>query len=193
MEAIKGYEQAKVIVAKEQLPKGGYKLKVMDAEEVKTDKAHYLKISFDIADGVYIGFYKQDYISQQTEDKRWRGFINVFIPKESDTYYEQNLSRFKTIMADFEQSNNNFHWDWDEKKLKGKMIGGVFGSEEWEYDGKTGMRTVCRYLTNIEAIEQEKYKIPADKLLKGSASAAASPEPKGADFVLTDDDDDLPF
>ncbi len=191
MEAIKGFENAKVITAREQLPKGGYILKVLDVKEEKTDRAHYLRISFDINDGEYIDFYKRDYQNQQSEDKFWRGFINLFIPKEGDTYYEQNLSRFKTVIADFEASNNNFHWDWDETKLKGKIIGGVFGLKEWEFNGSRGFKTECRFLTSVEAIQQGKFKIPADKLLSGSASATSKPEDN---FTLVPgDDDDLPF
>lgn len=191
MEMIKGFAEAKIIEGKDRLPVGGYKLKIMDVEEVKTDRAHYLKISFDIADGMYIGYYADDYRNQTTEDKRWKGVTNIFIPKEGDTYYEQNLSRFKTVISNIEESNGNYHWDWNEKGLKDKLVGGVFGEEEWEYDGKSGMRTSCRYLTSISAIEEEKFKIPAPKYKNGS-SATTSAETKPA-FVLSEEDDDLPF
>ena len=192
MEAIKGYENAKVIAAREQLPKGGYILKVLDVKEEKTDRAHYLKISFDINDGEYIDFYKRDYQNQQCEDKYWKGFINVFIPKEGDTYYENNLSRFKTIISDFEESNNNFHWDWDETKLKGKVIGGVFGVEiKAKEDGSTYSYTLCRYLTSVENIQQGKFKMPADKYKNGaSPTSATKPEDN---FTIDTDEDNLPF
>lgn len=185
MQKFKGYETAQAYVERERLPIGGYILKIMDAEEKKYDWGSILLISIDIADGDYEGYYAEDYRSQQQEDKKWKGIYRLMLPKDDGSEKDQwTMRSFKTAIQAIEDSNNGFHWDWDEKKLKGKAVGGLFRNKEYEYNGKTGFFTECCALRNVESIKSGKFKVPTDKLLNKASSS-------GIDIPLSDND--LPF
>ena len=145
---------------------------------------------FDIADGDHKGHFAEQYRANTNEDKKWRGTYNAFIPDEGSQYYEDNLNRFKTMMANIEDSNEGYHWDWDEKKLKGKMCGVLFGEKEFEtVNGDVIILTECRGIRSVECIREGKYKIPALKTLNKSSAPSAT----GYTPVSTADDDDLPL
>ena len=69
MKQFSGYK-AEAPVRKEKLPAGGYVAKIMDAREVEYSWGSVLLISFDIAEGEHKDFFKNDYRSQQQEDKK---------------------------------------------------------------------------------------------------------------------------
>ena len=198
MQQLKGYETAKVITGGiPQLPKGGYIAKILDCKEESSASGYnWLAISFDISEGEHKGHFAEQYRANTNENKKWRGTYNAFIPDESSQYYEENLNKFKTMIANIEESNPGYHWDWDETKLKGKAIGVLFGEKEFETDnGDVLIITKCRGIRSVECIKNGKFKVPALKTLSGSASAhttsAASSAPTG--FNAIDNDDDLPF
>lgn len=191
MKQLKGYSEAKVISGGfPQLPKGGYVAKIMDCKEESKNGYSWLAFSFDIAEGDHKGHFAEQYRANTNEDKKWRGTYNAFIPDEGSQYYEDNLNRFKTMMANIEDSNEGYHWDWDEKKLKGKMCGVLFGEKEFEtVNGDVIILTECRGIRSVECIKEGKYKIPALKTLNKSSAPSAA----GHTTVSTADDDDLPF
>ena len=153
MKALKGYEKAKVILGSVQLPKGGYIAKIMDCKEESKNGYTWLAFSFDIAEGEFKGHFASQYRANTNEDKKWRGTYNAFIPDEGSQYYEDNLNRFKTMMANIEESNEGYHWDWDESKLKGKMCGVLFGEKEFEtVNGDVIIVTECRGIRSVECI-----------------------------------------
>ena len=189
MRQIKGYENAKVLSAGfPQLPKGGYVAEILDCKEESKNGHSWLAISFDICEGEHKGHFKEQYKANTNENKKWRGTYNAFIPQEGSQYYEDNLNRFKTMIANIEESNNGFHWDWDESKLKGKNIGVIFGEKEFETsDGDVIIITECRGLRSVECIRNGKYKVPNLKTLSSNRSVQADT------FTVIVDDDDTPF
>lgn len=174
MRHLTGYDNAKAMTGESaQLPKGGYVVKIMDCKEIFGEKNgnhySYLNFSFDVIEGDYKGHFANVYNSSINEDKKWKGVYNHFIPQEGSMYYEENLTKFKTMMVNFEESNEGFHWDWDEKKLKGKIIGIVYGEKEFKTsDGNVITITEPKYFTNVERIRTGKYTIPSLKKLQGS-------------------------
>ena len=193
MEKLKGFENAKVITGGvPQLPKGGYIAKILDCkEEQSTTGYHWLAISFDIAEGEYKGHFAEQYRANTNENKRWRGTYNAFIPDESSQYYEENLNKFKTMIANIEESNSGYHWDWDETKLKGKMVGVLFGEKEFQTEGNgVIIVTECRGIRSVECIKEGKFKMPALKTLGNAPSVSTA---SSNSFAAVDNDDDLPF
>ena len=114
---------------------------------------------------------------------------STLIPQEDSQYYEDNLTKFKTLMTNFEESNNGYHWDWDENKLKDKLIGVVYGEEEFKPQDKdeTIMLSRPRFFTSIQAIKDGKFKIPKPKMLKKDSNSDFLAEMKNAS------DEGLPF
>lgn len=187
MRAYSGYRKGTPTQEKEKLPSGGYVLKILDAEEVNYQWGSVLKISFDIAEGEQKDFYKKDYRSQQ-EPKKWKGTRQLTIPADGDE--DRNKDYFANQIACIEASNPGYEFDFDEKKLKGKLVGAVFAEKEYEFDGKHGFFVTCRGFRTVDAIRGGKFKVPDRLLLKkisGSSVEGFYPMDNSAD------DEDSPF
>lgn len=176
---------------REILPAGGYVAKIMDATVISYDWGDVLKVDFDIAEGEYKGFFATDYRNNTNDDKKWRGTYRINIPNESNQYFDSQRKSFNNFIACLEETNNGFHWAWDETALKGKGIGVLFRNKEWEYNGSTGWTTECCAVTTAKDIREGNFKMPKDKPLK--AKAANTGVNSETTFAPVDDDVDLPF
>lgn len=192
MRAFAGYEKARIITDTERIPVGGYVVKILNAEEVTfKNGGRGLKLSFDVVDGDYKDFFKKNYEQQRQEDRKWKGNIMLFVPKEDGSEMDEwTANKFKTNMSAIEESNSGYHWDWNEQGLKGKVVGAVFRNKEYEDNGSTRFFSECCQLKTVEAIREGKYKIPKDKLLNKVNTNAPDGNIEG--FIPTDDED-LPF
>ena len=196
MQKLKGFETAKVITGGiPQLPKGGYIAKILDCKEESSATGYnWLAISFDISEGEHKGHFAEQYRANTNENKKWRGTYNAFIPDEASQYYEDNLNKFKTMIANIEESNPGYHWDWDESKLKGKEIGVIFGEKEFESENNgVIIITECRGIRSVDCIKDGKFKMPALKTLNGAPSVKSTAQNTGFTDMGAVDDDDLPF
>lgn len=204
MRPFKDYETTQTITGSRQLPVGAYICTILKAEEkvYNTSKGgewHKLEISFDIAEGENKGFYAADYRAQTGEDKKWKGVIRLNVPNDDGSEMDAwNKRSFKTNMQAIEESNNGYHWDWNEAQLKNKTVGIVFRSEEWEYNGRSGWRTAAFKFIPAADVKSGNFKIPDPKPLKGKASAPqpvvnASALPDMSDFEDIISDSPLPF
>lgn len=184
------YNQAKAYTNQAKLPAGAYKLKVKQVkyEDGKDGKSDVIIFAFDIIEGEFKDFYQQEFDANTNEDKKWKGTYRLYVPTDDGSEKDEyTMRRFKSVMTGFEEANNGFVWAWDEKKLKGLTIGGVFGEREWEYNGRTGMRTECSYFCSVDYLA--KAKIPAPKYLTREASVNTS----GFAPIPDDTADELPF
>lgn len=190
MKKFNGYEETKVFAGGSRLQKGGYVLRVLKAEEVIYSWGSVLKIDFDIEEGEYKGFYQNNYANQEQEDKKWKGSYRLPIPKDDGSEKDAwTKSGFKMTMQIFEKSNPGFKWDWDEKKLMGKLIGGLFNEKEWEINGNTGWYTQCKAFTDVERIRKGDYILPKNEPLKNKKQQADSDGFTNADTTQ----EELPF
>lgn len=98
-------------------------------------------------------------------------------------------SVFKAFTEAVEDSNQGYHWDWDETTLKGKLFGCLFRREEWEYKDKSGWKTQPFRAASVSTIRENKFEIPKDKPLKNKSTV----QPEGEGFEEIMDDGDLPF
>lgn len=191
MKPFSGYEAKKKAV-REILPAGGYVVKVLDVKEQNYTWGNVLEVSFDIIEGPHAGFFASDYKNNINEDKKWRGKYRLNEPKEDGTKEDGwTINTFNGAMYAFEDSNGGFHWDWDEKKLKGLTVGALFRRKEWKYNGQTGWTTECCELIPAQDVRENNFQIPKDKPLKNK-STARSAMPAGFEEIV-DDDDDPPF
>jgi len=105
-------------------------------------------------------------------------------------YYQtikgDSLQYFKGFILAIEKSNPGYKWDWDEKKLSGKLFGGVFGQEEFRAgDGSIKLATKCRWVRSVEQV-REGVDIPDVKRLNNLSIDTTI-------WAPPDDDNDLPF
>lgn len=192
MKPFSGYEARKK-VAREQLPVGGYVVRVLDVHEQLYSWGNVLELSFDVTEGPYAGFFAADYKNNANEDRKWRGKYRLKEPKDDGTKEDGwTKNTFNGAMYAFEDSNNGFHWDWDEKKLKGLTVGALFRRKEWKkQDGTTDWCIECFALIPAQDVREHKFQTPKDKPLKDKP-APKSAMPAGFEEI-TDTDDDLPF
>lgn len=175
-DATKAYGNAQV------LPKGGYVLKILGADVCENSNGQYVKLGCDIVEGEYKDFYANDYRSQQQEDKKWRCNYLLNVPKDDGSEKDSwTKRRFKTVIEAIEDSNPGYHFDWDEKKFKGKIIGGLFNEREYESNGQVRRTVNLAQLCNVDAIRNGTYRLPEDRLLTRSSNPGFVPNPN--DFV----------
>ena len=185
------YETTKAYGDIQTLPKGGYVLKIMGAEVCENRNGQYIKISCDIAEGEFMNFFANEYRAQQSEDKKWHCNYLLNVPNDDGTEQDGwTKRRFKTVTEAMEEANSGYHFDWDEGKFKGKMLGVLFRNKEWEFNGKTGWTTECAGSCSVADIRSGDFKVPADKPLDNSSTQATN---TSADVLADDEDDDLPF
>ena len=196
MKKLKGYAEAQVYSDQERLPAGGYVLKILDVKYQENNWGDVIILSFDIEEGGYKGFFAANYKAQAQEDKKWKGTYRLQVPKDDGSEQDNwKQRRFKTIMQNFEESNQGYHWNWDEQTLKGKLIGALFNNKEYDFNGRHGFFTNCHSLVTVEKIRSGKFDIPADMLLKVGTRNESQPAMDSDGFmnIPNGTEEELPF
>ena len=163
---------------------GGYICQIIDVEDVPMNsqgKGDYLRIEYDIADGDFKGYYKEQF-------DRWGGNWNASFIR---SYKEKALGMLKHFTNCIEQSNAGYEWDWNEKGLIGKVVGLVLGEEEYENkSGEVKTKLIVSQVKTVEEIKNGDFKVPAPKKLEvtGRTNDFAEFTP-----VADGSMDDLPF
>lgn len=192
MKPINNWENIKATGNYESLPAGGYIccIKAVKEGPNKSGIGSHLEIMFEVSEGEYKGFFERDYRSQNREDKFWSGVIYQNVPDETSPKYEQQAGFFKRFIANVEESNPGYHWNWDEKTLVGRMIGVIFGEREKQSQrGTVYTVTSADSVVSIKTVRSGNYKIPE---LRKLAPAVPSFGGSGA-FQPMSQSDDLPF
>ena len=189
----KDYAQTKAYGSFKALPKGGYVVKIKGATVKNNSVGQYVEVYADIAEGEYAGYFTKDYENQQGEDKKWhcRFFLNV--PKDDGSEKDGWTKRhFKTFTEALEESNPGYHFDWDESKFKGLLIGGLFNIRQYKKnDGSIGESTDFAQVTSVDKIRSGDFSLPKDKLLESSGVDAISSD--GFMKIPAGVDEELPF
>ena len=178
------------------LPIGAYECVIKDARLNHNEETgkNTLKISIDIASGEYKDYFLKAYETDTRIDRKWNNNAIRYLAYEGD-----NVAFFKGFIKTIENSNIGYVWDWDETKLKGKKVCGVFQYEEYEkQDGTKGIKvrlTKFRSLDKLKDIEVS----DSIKMLDGSYVSyddyMERKEDKFADFkdCVEINPDSLPF
>ena len=151
----------------EQLPRGGYVCKIIGAKVQENEYGQSIKIAFDIAEGEHKDFFQKKYDANSNEDKKWPGTHLLNVPNDDGSQKDGWAKRrFRTFTDALEDSNSGYHFDWDETKFKGKVVGFVFNYREWQApDGRLIMSPNVAKTTSVEKIRKGSFKVPEDKLL----------------------------
>lgn len=186
------YEQTKAYGSFEQLPKGGYVMQIKGVETRTNQRGEYLFISADIYEGDYMQFFTREYKNQQSEDKKWH--CNYLLNIPADDGSEQDgwtKRRFKTFTEALEDSNEGYHFDWDEQKFKGMLIGGLFNEREYESQrGDIRRATNWAGVIAVDKIRSGDYTLPNDRLLDRGFSQPSAPTVDSNGFMNIPDGDD---
>lgn len=192
----------KVSAYKEQdvLPVGGYVLQVQDTRVEEYAWGNVLVLRIDIAEGEYTNFYKNNFLNQPAFNRKWKGTFRLNLSNESENMTEEEIekntrtiARFKSVMENFEASNPGFKWDWDETKLKGLYIGGLFNNKEYNFEGRRGFFTNLKKLVPVDMIRSGSYRVPADDYLVEKPVVVPQNQYEPPEGFATLRDDDIPF
>jgi len=201
MKPIANYDSAKEEAKKKsvvfpKLPVGGYVLKVESVryEKGEEGKNDNIVIAFDIAEGEQKGYFKKQFEANTDENKKWKGTTKIRVPKEDGSGAEWETNRFASTMNYFEDSNPGYIWNWDEKTLKGKLIGAVFGEVQKPIDGKDVTWVAFRWFAGADDIRKNAYKVP-EKKVYGTVESSDNKTSNDADFMDLSNKviEDLPF
>ena len=196
MKRFNDYETTKSYSGLPKLPVGAYPIKIQKIryEEGANGKSDRIVLKFDIIEGEIKDLFKQNYEAQTSEDKKWKGTFQIWCPIDDGSENDgRTKSRFVTIMEDIEASNSGFKWDWDENKLEGKLVGGVFGEINTIIDGKPITYVAMRQTVSIENLRNGNFKIPVPYNKNGASGSA--PASTSNDFVNIPDNakEEIPF
>ena len=191
------YEKTQAYSEYQALPKGGYVVRILGATVHGNSNGQYVKVAADIAEGEYQGFYHRDYQNQQTEDKKWK--CNYLLNVRKDDGSEKDgwtKRKFKTFTEALEESNPGYHFDWDETKFKGLILGGLFNEREYEKrDGSVGRATNFAQVCSVDMIRGNRYRLPEDRLMPktGGGGNSGMTDEFGFMTVPANAADELPF
>lgn len=147
------------------LPIGAYECMIKDARINHNEQSgkNTFKVSIDIASGEFKDYFQKMYEADTRIDRKWNNNAVRYLAYEGD-----NVAYFKGFITTVENSNVGYTWDWDETKLKGKKVCGVFQYEE--YEKQDGTKSVKVRLSKFRSLEKMKDIEVSDsvKLLNGS-------------------------
>lgn len=201
MNKFKGYDKAKEQAQKQgsaKLPAGAYVCKIMSVKYEKStdDRSDLLLLQIDIHEGDYKSFFFKKYEDDTSEDKKWKGMIRVYVPtddgSEKDDWTKRNFAGWIDAI---EKSNPGYLWDWDENKLKGKLIGVVFGETGTVIDGRQITYTEPRF--GVDIVKVRDGSAPKAKFKEKNGYSATTKEPTvdANGFMQIPDgvEDEIPF
>lgn len=198
MEPIKDFDkvEAKRMDDFRGLPIGAYECVIKDARLNHNEETgkNTLKISIDIASGEYKDYFLKAYETDTRIDRKWNNNAVRYLAYEGD-----NVAFFKGFITTIENSNVGYTWDWDETKLKGKKVCGVFQYEEYEkQDGTKGIKVRLSKFRSLDKLKDIEVS-DSIKMLDGSYVSyddyMERKEDKFADFkdCVEINEEQLPF
>lgn len=188
------WDSVQAFTERRKLPLGAYVCCIKQANVQQNTWGDQLCILFDIEDGEYAGFYDADFKGNTREDKKWKGVLRYFLPLDNgDEKDEYTKSSFKGLVTSIEESNPGYTWNWDERTLKGKLLGIIFRNEEWEYNEKSGWTVRPWRACSVDTVADGSYTLPKDKPLKKAETASYGNAYTYPPEYTNIDDSQLPF
>lgn len=154
MEIIKDFDkvEAKGMDDFRGLPIGAYECVIMDARPNHNEQSgkDTFKVSVDIASGEFKDYFRKMYENDTRIDRKWNNNAVKYL-----SYTGDNVAYFKGFLTVVENSNQGYKWDWDETKLKGKKVCGVFQYEEYEkQDGTKGIKVRLNKFRSLDKLKE---------------------------------------
>ena len=169
MQRIENWEtvEAKGMEDFKALPIGAYECIIRKAEVYtngKTGKESF-KVEVDIASGEYKGYFQKRFDNNNNSTKTWDNNSTRYLAFEGD-----NTAYFKGFITCVENSNPGYTWDWDETKLTGKRVCGVYQYEEYEkQDGSRAVKVRLSKFRSLDKIKESNGNLnDSVRLLNGS-------------------------
>lgn len=171
-------------------PAGAYEAVITGVRLLEPDGDKQLRtvieLMLEITTGEYANRYGDLYRehSERFDGKAsYKGIFRLTPPEEDDEDWRKRA--FEGSLWCVEQSNPNYSWDWDEKKLKGKKVGISVRDRLYTYNDTDRQTTEIGRFETIEDVRAGKVKPmnPRDQRKKDN------PVPDGGFFDASNDPD----
>lgn len=139
MKAFNGFKSEAMTNKPKSLPAGPYVAKILAVKIEGNEPDQSLILRMDVVEGEYMNYFRDRYNREKENSKyepKYKGDFRIRIPNDANTkamYPESDLRRFNDAIYRLEKSNPDYHWDWNEQGLVGKIIG--INMQEGEYNG----------------------------------------------------------
>lgn len=199
MQKPNGYDNARVAGEFTPVTLGGHYavIKQVSETKTKTNKDMIVVLWDFVGPDPQEGYFKKEFENDTRDGKKWPFTGTKYIMVNDYNDPKKTSRAFKTFCAMFEKSNGcEVQWDiadWG-KQFKGKRIGVIYGQEEYEWDGRTGMRNTPFYFCQFDKAGDSG--IPEPKhLRRKTSSAPAAPTSQNNDWMTIPDeaDEEIPF
>lgn len=175
-------------------PQGAYQAVIRGARVEDTAwGGQRLIIALDITEGEYAGRYQQifDYDNNNGNfTPKFKGVFRLNVPSgdgsEKDAWTKK---LFEGAIWAIEKSNPGYTFDFDEKKLQGKVVGINVRNREWEYNDMNGWTTEIGRLEVLDDVKAGKVKPMKDRPLQNKTETSE----QTAEGFTPVEVDNLPF
>ena len=180
-------------------PKGAYigeiKNVIYLSKEKDNVKRDRIELYIDITEGEYAGRFRQVFDDQQERFGKttYKGIFRINIPIDGEEYFDRILSALQSNLWCVEQSNDGYHWDWDEKKLKGKKVGFSLRNRLYTYDGKDRETVEIAQLETIDDVRNGKCKVLKDRDQREKKDEQAEESADESSFTDVSSDVSVPW
>ena len=150
-------------------PAGAYVARIENVnvqEPTETNPRTVIELIVDITEGEYTHRYKDLFDDQKSRfgNANYRGTFRLTVPTDDDADEDNWIKRkFETSMWCIEQSNPNFEWDWDEKKLRKLSVGISVRNKKYDYNGKVKNTTEIGRLEVVQDVRDGKVRPMQDR------------------------------
>lgn len=154
MKPIENWDNLEKVEETKSLPAGIYGLVI--TKVVNHEEENFMEVFFDIAKGEYKDYFKN--IQKNLSDGK------VARNSSERLYYtDASMKFFRAFITRVEDSNPGFVFKetWDEQKLVGKFVIGVFGEEEYYKDGQVKKAVNFREFRSLVAYKEGKIAFPS--------------------------------
>lgn len=191
MRVVPGWDQAASFEdGAERVPAGGHVCRIIQAKvETLDNGSEKLSLALDIEEGSPLdGVYRRMFAGKE-QGAKWPCVFGQFLLDRDG----QCSPFFKGLIKCIEKSNPGYQWAWDERTLKGRMVGMIFREEEFlARDGSIRIVTRPAFARSVERI-REGVEVPEVKRLPGNVvQGCFSAQMEAAGFVEVQDEA-LPF
>lgn len=159
----KGYEAKENKGFLDVPPVGAYEAQILNVRYIPADDESnfmhrdYIELFLDITEGEYKGRYMELWQSQKEkfgEKASYKGTFRLVPPVDGDDPWRR--SAFEGALWCVEQSNDGYHWDWEEKNLAKKKVGINLRKRLYTFGGKNRETTEIGKLEAISDVKNGK-------------------------------------
>ncbi len=175
------------------LPAGGYVCKILNARVENVFGSDKLAFAIDVAEGEYKGFYQRLFEQKKQADPsaKFPGKYDCFIARQDGS----TNPWFKGSIVAVEKSNPGYDFaatNGNEKTLVGKLVGVVFGEEEFQGNNGNWYTSVKPVMfRSADSIRNGDFEIPEKKRREPKNGGGYMAMPGNTMQEVTDDE--LPF